>query len=125
MGCSKDREGGSFMESVDRERSCCAPPCGRGASHILLPRIDSFETERGEWRTRRFPSILRDKEAQMLELSERASEEIKKQFLKGREGSQSIRIILTDGGWKGPYLAMAFDEARENDHVFTERGVTF
>ncbi|HUJ69091.1 MAG TPA: IscA/HesB family protein [Syntrophorhabdales bacterium] len=61
----------------------------------------------------------------MLELSERASEEIKKQFLKGREGSQSIRIIMTDGGWKGPYLAMAFDEPRENDHVFTERGVTF
>jgi len=61
----------------------------------------------------------------MLELSERASEEIKKQFLKGREGSQSIRIMMTDGGWKGPYLAMAFDEAREDDHVFTERGVTF
>jgi len=61
----------------------------------------------------------------MLEVSERASEEIKKQFLEGREGSRSIRILMTDGGWKGPYLVLAFDEPQENDHVFTERGVTF
>ncbi len=61
----------------------------------------------------------------MLELSERASEVIKKQFLEGREGSQSIRILMTDGGWKGPYLVLAFDEPRESDHLFTERGVTF
>ena len=61
----------------------------------------------------------------MLEVSERASEEIKKQFLEGRVGSQSIRIMMTDGGWKGPYLGLAFDEARENDHVFTKRDVTF
>jgi len=61
----------------------------------------------------------------MLEISEKASEVIKKQFLEGREGPQSIRILMTEGGWRGPYFVMAFDEAKENDHVFTERGVTF
>jgi Fe-S cluster assembly iron-binding protein IscA len=61
----------------------------------------------------------------MLEVSEKASEVIKKQFLEGREGPQPIRISMTEGGWRGPYFVMAFDEPRENDYVFTERGVTF
>jgi Fe-S cluster assembly iron-binding protein IscA len=61
----------------------------------------------------------------MLEVSEKASEVIKKQLLEGREGPQSIRILMTEGGWRGPYLVLAFDEPRENDHVFTERGLTF
>lgn len=60
----------------------------------------------------------------MFEVSEEASKKMK-QFLKGREGSQSIRILMTEGGWKGPYLVMALDEQKENDEVFTERGVTF
>jgi Fe-S cluster assembly iron-binding protein IscA len=61
----------------------------------------------------------------MLEVSEKASEVIKKQFLEGHEGPQPIRILMTEGGWRGPYFVMAFDEPRENDHVFTEKGVTF
>jgi len=61
----------------------------------------------------------------MLEVSERASEEIKKQFLEGRERGQSVRILMTEGGWQGPRLVLAFDERRENDHMFTEGGVTF
>jgi iron-sulfur cluster assembly protein len=60
----------------------------------------------------------------MFELSEEASEKIK-QFLEGREGPQSIRILLTDGGWKGPQLVMALDGPKENDQIFTEKGVTF
>jgi iron-sulfur cluster assembly protein len=60
----------------------------------------------------------------MFEISEEASEKIK-QFLEGREGLQSIRILMTEGGWKGPYLVMALDRQKENDEVFTERGVTF
>ncbi len=59
----------------------------------------------------------------MFQLSEEASEKIK-QFLEGREGPRSIRILLTEGGWKGPHLVMALDEPKENDQVFTERGVT-
>jgi len=60
----------------------------------------------------------------MLEISEEASEKIS-QFLEGREGPHSIRILMTEGGWKGPYLVMALDEQKENDEVLTERGVTF
>jgi len=60
----------------------------------------------------------------MFELSEEASEKIK-QFLEGREGPQSIRILMTEGGWRGPYLVMALDEQKEGDEVFTERSVTF
>ena len=60
----------------------------------------------------------------MFEVSEKASEEIKR-FLEGRVGPQSVRILMTEGGWKGPYLVMALDEPKENDQVFTERGVTF
>ena len=61
----------------------------------------------------------------MLEVSEKASEVIKKQFLEGREGPQAVRILMTEGGWKGPYLVMAFDEPRENDRILTEKSVTF
>jgi len=60
----------------------------------------------------------------MFEVSEKASEAINK-FMEGREGLQSIRILMDEGGWKGPHLIMALDEKRENDQVFTERGVTF
>lgn len=60
----------------------------------------------------------------MFEVSEEASEKIK-QFLDGHEGPQIIRILMTEGGWRGPYLVMALDEQREDDEVFTERGITF
>ena len=60
----------------------------------------------------------------MFEVSEEASEKIK-QFLEGREGLQAVRVLMTEGGWRGPYLVMALDEQKEDDEVFTERGVTF
>ena len=60
----------------------------------------------------------------MFEVGEEASERIKR-FLEGRAGLQSIRILMTEGGWKGPFLVMALDEPKENDEVLTERGVTF
>lgn len=60
----------------------------------------------------------------MFEVSETALKEIGR-FLEGREGIQSIRILLTQGGWKGPHLVMALDEPREEDEVLTEKGVTF
>jgi iron-sulfur cluster assembly accessory protein len=60
----------------------------------------------------------------MFKVSEEALEKIK-QFLEGREGLQPIRILMTEGGWKGPYLVMALDEQKKDDEVFTERGVTF
>ncbi len=60
----------------------------------------------------------------MLEVSEEASEKIR-QFLEGRDGIRSIRILMTEGGWRGPYLVMALDEQKKDDEVFTDRGVTF
>jgi iron-sulfur cluster assembly protein len=60
----------------------------------------------------------------VFEVSEEPSEKIK-QFLEGREGLQVIRVLMTEGGWRGPYLVMALDEQKEDDEVFTERGVTF
>ena len=60
----------------------------------------------------------------MFEVSEEASEKIK-QFLERSEGVKPIRILMTEGGWKGPHLVMALDEQKENDEVFTDRGVTF
>jgi Fe-S cluster assembly iron-binding protein IscA len=60
----------------------------------------------------------------MFEVSEEASEKIK-QFLEGREGLQAIRVLMTEGGWRGPYLVMALDKRKEDDEVFTVGGVTF
>jgi Fe-S cluster assembly iron-binding protein IscA len=60
----------------------------------------------------------------MFEVSEEASEKIK-QFLEGREGLQTIRVLMTEGDWRGPHLVMALDEQKEDDEIFTKRGVTF
>jgi hypothetical protein len=35
----------------------------------------------------------------MFEVSEKASEVIK-QFLQGQQGPQSIRLLMTEGGWR-------------------------
>ena len=60
----------------------------------------------------------------MFGVSEEASEKIK-QFLQGSEGLQAIRVLMTEGGWRGPYLVMALDEQKKDDEVFAVRGVTF
>ena len=60
----------------------------------------------------------------MFEVSEEASGKIKK-FLEEREGLQTIRVLMTDGGWKGPHLVMALDEQKEDDEILTDGGVTF
>lgn len=60
----------------------------------------------------------------MFDVSQEASEKIK-QFLEGREGVVSIRMLMDEGGWKGPHLIMALDAQKSDDAVFTDRGVTF
>jgi len=60
----------------------------------------------------------------MFEVSDKAAEIIK-QFLKTQQGSHPVRLLMTEGGWKGAYLVMALDAQKENDQVFTEKGVTF
>ncbi|HNS79755.1 MAG TPA: hypothetical protein PKM17_13995 [Syntrophorhabdus sp.] len=60
----------------------------------------------------------------MFTVSEEASERIKK-FLEGQEALKSIRILMTEGGWRGPYLVMALDKQQPDDEVFVDRDVTF
>ncbi len=60
----------------------------------------------------------------MVEVSEEAIKKIT-QFLEEQEKPGPIRILMTEGGWKGPYLVMQLDQLQENDQVITEKGVTF
>ena len=60
----------------------------------------------------------------MFEVTQEASDRIR-QFLKEQGDPKPIRILVTDGGWRGAYLVMALDDQKENDEVFTDRGVTF
>lgn len=60
----------------------------------------------------------------MIEASEEAIRKIK-QFLEEQEKPRPIRVLTTEGGWRGPYLVMALDERKENDVAFTEGGVEF
>jgi Fe-S cluster assembly iron-binding protein IscA len=56
----------------------------------------------------------------MFQVSEKASELIK-QFLQGQQGTQSIRLLMTEGGWRGAYLVMALDEQKENDQFLLRK----
>ena len=59
----------------------------------------------------------------MLEITKSATEKIA-EYLKGRE-VKPIRIFLNEGGWGGPYLAMALDEPRDTDNVFEIEGFKY
>jgi len=60
----------------------------------------------------------------MFEVHEEAIGKMK-QFLASQEAPQAIRVLMNEGGWKGPHLVMALDAQKEDDEVFIERGVTF
>lgn len=60
----------------------------------------------------------------MFEVTEKASEMAKK-FLEAREGPKSIRVYRDEGDWKGPHLVMAFDQPKESDQIFEDKGLTF
>lgn len=60
----------------------------------------------------------------MFGVSEEAIQKIK-QFLAEQQTSQAIRILMDEGGWKGPHLIMALDAQKEDDEVFNDSGVTF
>lgn len=65
-----------------------------------------------------------NKEFVMFQVSEKAVEVIK-EYLKDAQDPQSIRIMMSEGGWAGPSLGMALDEPKDNDEVFNEGGLTF
>jgi len=60
----------------------------------------------------------------MFEVTEKASKKIKA-FLDEQKETRPIRILVTDGGWRGPYLVMALDEQKETDEVFKVSEATF
>jgi iron-sulfur cluster assembly accessory protein len=60
----------------------------------------------------------------MLQVTEKALEKAK-EIARGQEGAKAVRILMTEGGWRGPYLVLAFDEQHETDEVFTRGGLTF
>ncbi len=44
--------------------------------------------------------------------------------MKGRGEPQFIRVLMDEGGWKGPHLVMATDvQKEENDQVFCRERV--
>lgn len=53
----------------------------------------------------------------MLELTEKAKEQFAEYF-KNRE-KQPVRVFLNEGGWGGPSLALALDEARDSDQLYS------
>lgn len=59
----------------------------------------------------------------MINVSKTAQEQVKAYF----EGKkvQPVRIFLNNGGCGGPSLAMALDEKKEDDAVFTHGGVAY
>jgi Fe-S cluster assembly iron-binding protein IscA len=60
----------------------------------------------------------------MFDITERASEEIR-EIMASRGKDSPVRIIMGGQTCGGTSLGLYFDEARENDHVFQERGLTF
>jgi iron-sulfur cluster assembly protein len=60
----------------------------------------------------------------MMEITEKAIE-MTKDFLKDRDKTQAIRIMLSQGGCSGPSLGMALDESRDDDREFEDRGIKF
>jgi len=59
----------------------------------------------------------------MIKVTETAQEQVKAYF-EGKE-VQPVRIFLNSGGCGGPSLAMALDEKKEDDALFTHGGVEY
>ena len=59
----------------------------------------------------------------MIKVSETAQEQVKAYF-EGKE-VQPVRIFLNNGGCGGPSLAMALDQATDNDTVVTQGGIEY
>jgi Fe-S cluster assembly iron-binding protein IscA len=60
----------------------------------------------------------------MFTVSDEALEKMKR-FHEGVEYRRPIRVLMTEGDWKGPHLVMALDERIENEAIFTAEGVIF
>jgi len=59
----------------------------------------------------------------MIEVTQKAADMIK-EFMKSQKGHGTVRILLQICCGPGA-LCIALDEPKENDAIFTERGITF
>ncbi|WDP91954.1 MAG: IscA/HesB family protein [Desulfobacter sp.] len=59
----------------------------------------------------------------MITVTPSAQEQVKAYF-EGKE-VEPVRIFINNGGCGGPSLAMALDQATENDAVFTHDGIDY
>lgn len=60
----------------------------------------------------------------MLEVTESALANVK-DYMNQQKIDSAIRVSLISGGCSGPSLALALDEAKDNDHLFDHGGVSF
>jgi iron-sulfur cluster assembly protein len=68
---------------------------------------------------------LIDKEAIMLQVTQKANEMIRS-FLKERGELAYVRIFLSEGGCcSGPSLSMALDEPQDNDEIIKDNEITY
>ncbi len=62
-------------------------------------------------------------ETQAISLTEKAAEKVME--LRGEgEAEQALRVAVRGGGCSGFQYALAFDKAKPEDHIFTDRGVS-
>jgi len=59
----------------------------------------------------------------MIEITQKAAVMLK-EFLKDQKGPRTIRIFLQKSSWRPSSLAIALDELKENDTIFSEQGIT-
>jgi iron-sulfur cluster assembly protein len=67
---------------------------------------------------------MTDTPGSAITLTDGAADKVK-ELLGGQEGSESqaLRVAVRGGGCSGFQYALAFDQARDDDHVFEDRGV--
>jgi len=60
--------------------------------------------------------------AAAISLTEKAADKIK-ELLGTEPGGQALRVAVRGGGCSGFQYALAFDQTKDDDHVFEDRGV--
>ena len=58
----------------------------------------------------------------MVTLTDKAAEKVK-EFMNGKADQQGLRVAIRGGGCSGFQYALAFDEQKDEDHVFENQGI--
>jgi iron-sulfur cluster assembly protein len=68
---------------------------------------------------------MTDQPQSAINLTEKAAEKIRELLPAQAEGAeQALRVAVRGGGCSGFQYALAFDQVKEDDHVFEDRGVS-